>query len=730
MPNPQFLSSGGVNPATGDTLPLPSPATPGRIYQDIEASADRFPPEIYDLLTFQRGGFETSGDPLAQDFIPLSATPTWSPKDAKVFIIGVLPPSAHVTGQTLDRSATVAAVKGFAEDIDVTASATPTGGVSNGPAFSVAGYKIPVTQGPNTVGTPIQGGANGVDNGSPAIVQHSPAELYHIFHDAYVAHFKTEPTPNEVLFLVAQSMRETSGSWPNNNPGFIGNYPKPQPGTFKADGMDASGAPNKAAGTTNQYFITYDTVQSGAASFVKHAYGNANAKAAAANGDVMGYMVGLAQANYFGEPVNVYYAPFPGILQGVAGAIAAAGGPQFAVGGLPPTGPDLCAFKEDMKAYRARLGWTPDTLAGKKIPPPEVKATNPHGRFTSKSPYGEACPKDGSDPSNAEGKPDDWAKKGAEAAAKAAKDKAKLANTDLNDSELGQNLQAAQRAYIKALQISIEQMAATPPLRMLVNPISFKPSSEKIIADGSFSRGDGPVIEHWGEQQVKIAASGKLGGFYAIDVGSNPNGSPGTSPGLGRSARNFSGSYQNFLSLYLLYRNNAGIFLESFTQEKNPRVNNLAMVGSIYIFYDDVLYIGAFDSLNVTESDSGPFTLEYDFTFTVRAQFALDRVPDPLETYGNSKLFAQALPAVSTKGIQTDTSVTTPAVNQPTSPEDIAKFQALILKGEQNKTSPAAVIGLPTESSLGLSAPQPSGGDFKVTSFGQRSEEQDRKSVV
>jgi hypothetical protein len=66
----------------------------------------------------------------------------------------------------------------------------------------------------------------------------------------------------------------------------------------------------------------------------------------------------------------------------------------------------------------------------------------------------------------------------------------------------------------------------------------------------------------------------------------------------------------------------------------NSRVKNLSVVGSVYLYFDEILYIGSFDNLSLTESDSAPHTLDYSFSFTVRAWYLLDHLDDPQYTYG------------------------------------------------------------------------------------------------
>ena len=76
---------------------------------------------------------------------------------------------------------------------------------------------------------------------------------------------------------------------------------------------------------------------------------------------------------------------------------------------------------------------------------------------------------------------------------------------------------------------------------------------------------------------------------------------------------------------------------DSLTAEEG--VNNLTLLGSIYIYYDSTLYVGSFDSFNITETDTAPFTAEYSFEFKVRSAYLLDR---PDSEYGLAYSGAQS----------------------------------------------------------------------------------------
>jgi len=194
---------------------------------------------------------------------------------------------------------------------------------------------------------------------------------------------------------------------------------------------------------------------------------------------------------------------------------------------------------------------------------------------------------------------------GSDNAKAAAQENSRTSGTDLNQSELGQRFLLAQAAEIQATAQAINAMKNTPPLRFLVNPSTFKVDSEKITNDGNWTR-NGPIIEHWGDGQDKISLSGKIAAFFAIDATTISSGAPpqasssmsqqqsqefagavqgGGGPGLTRVARIYSKSYQNFLSLWLLYRNNAGIYLNgldaTYSSSKNairPSVSRLSML--------------------------------------------------------------------------------------------------------------------------------------------------------
>ena len=63
----------------------------GEIAQQIEQTADHYPPNVYNLLGFF-STLQTSSDSLSSQYIPLSQIP-FVAKNLKTFAIGLIPPS-------------------------------------------------------------------------------------------------------------------------------------------------------------------------------------------------------------------------------------------------------------------------------------------------------------------------------------------------------------------------------------------------------------------------------------------------------------------------------------------------------------------------------------------------------------------------------------------------------------------------------------------------------------
>jgi hypothetical protein len=628
-------------PVTGGNTPAPTPPTSrggvDRVLNQIEGAADYYPPEIYYGLLTYYSSLNLSPDPNL-DFVPVSQTKP----NPKIFAVGIIPPSARISGRTLDRSASVAAVTGSpTEQLDFSGPASQAAAYqSNASIVTTSGYTLKKGSGKASK-IEVPAGASTImregEDKTPVNTHLSVPQIWAALEQAYKEQFHRDPTPTELQMYTAQCLRETGGDLPNNNFGFVGNRGKNPnvPGTFLAkDG---------------KYYTSYPSTNEGAKGFLRHVVASSNVQSSAANGDALGYLTSLAQNGYYEDSVQHYYSGngglFPNLLTQVAGSMKGYGVTLSDGSGLPSTAPDCCALNETNGQYRVRVQKTTGQLKPNQL-----------FRFMPGSPYGDACPLEATPPENQADTNNEWIGAGSSNAADAKKVEAKIENTDLNQTDLGKRFLQAQERETKRTAVLLDKMQRTPPLRLLVNPISFKVSSEKIVTDGSWTR-NGPIVEHWGEQLDKIEANGKVAAFLAIDANSPDINFEG-GPGLTRVARQYSASYQNFLALYLLYRSNGHLFTAGLDNaDTQGFFSRLSLIGSIYIYYDNTLYIGSFDSFNITENDTAPYSLEYNFAFTARATFLLDR-PDEYD-YGMKKMFfgdptlvttADALDAYALKG--------------------------------------------------------------------------------
>jgi Transglycosylase SLT domain len=178
-------------------------------------------------------------------------------------------------------------------------------------------------------------------------------------------------------------------------------------------------------------------------------------------------------------------------------------------------------------------------------------------------------------------------------------------------------------------QISLIQQ--TPALMMLVNPSDFNRSYEHSV-DPVKTR-PGYVINMWLEKPLVITSKGVTAGQYAFQ-------SDG-SGGLVHQNRIQSISYQNLMSLVGIFKNNGNTFTDDTFGDSNSGIPLISL--SVYIYYDNHIYIGSFDEFEITDDGNKPFNLSYSWKFTVRYDLDTTQVLDSsvasaagssLSTYG------------------------------------------------------------------------------------------------
>jgi len=590
-----------VSSGQAATHPLPPGLRRGdRVIDEIENTADYYGPDLYrNLLTFfSSSEFQFDSN---QDFIPVSQTKA----NPKLFVVGIIPPAAKITGRMLDRSASIASVTGWPEQqLDY--------GDQSGNYVGGEGAK-----------------STGVSDNGVTLVD----------SNAYPRGAALEPSFWVSYVQMCQRLKvdpyEMAAVWECES-NFSPAAQNKQGGRVIAQGFNQlTLGPAKKIGMSDEVWNNFATLSPEQQLPWSEKY----FRGAYVKGKKAGQIYRVNFGGYTNPDGSIYAS------KAYINSLPEADRAKFK---NPDYQEKVCKQNPGLVDEQGRImpSILDKNVAGR--PSPGVRDSIQRAMTT----VGSSKPPDFVDPATSPPPKDtgngSWVDGGNTSAAQSKRESEAKVDTDLNRSTLGARFQGQQRAEAKLTKSILDMMGSTPPLRLLVNPKSFKVSSEKVVSDGNWTR-NGPIVEHWGDQQDKIDASGTLAAFFAIDANSQTQYRDGSSPGLTRVARNYSESYRNFLSLFLLYKNNGYCFTAPLEQETNRDkfFARLSLVGSIYIYYDSILYIGSFDNFNITETDDKPYTLEYNFQFTVRATFVLDRPDD----YGGRALPQRSRPVA---GISTD----------------------------------------------------------------------------
>jgi len=152
-----------------------------------------------------------------------------------------------------------------------------------------------------------------------------------------------------------------------------------------------------------------------------------------------------------------------------------------------------------------------------------------------------------------------------------------------------------------------KKMSEVPPLVLLINPSTFSHDMSKLIIDGSFTR-SGYVREHWGENLDTVSCDGTIGGFYGIQM---QGGNLKHQVMITRSHKKASLSFQNLMSLIMIYENNGRVYSDLYDRRR------VVLVGSVMMFWDGNVYIGNFNNFTVSDREENPYNTPYSFEFAV-----------------------------------------------------------------------------------------------------------------
>ena len=174
------------------------------------------------------------------------------------------------------------------------------------------------------------------------------------------------------------------------------------------------------------------------------------------------------------------------------------------------------------------------------------------------------------------------------------------------------------QARMDALNFQIAFLRSIPQLILLVNPQEFRRSHENMMDIVKTRVGN--VVHTWLEQPIKISASGVSAAQYAVAAD--------MSGGLSNYNRIHSLSYKNLMSLALIYKSNGSVYDVMVATKKGDAGaagdGTIIIPGSVFIYYDEHVYIGSFDNFSITDDATKPHNLAYSFTFTVRYDIHVD----------------------------------------------------------------------------------------------------------
>lgn len=158
-----------------------------------------------------------------------------------------------------------------------------------------------------------------------------------------------------------------------------------------------------------------------------------------------------------------------------------------------------------------------------------------------------------------------------------------------------------------ALIRQIETIRSVPGLLLMVNPSEFTRSFEPTV-DTSVKGRYGNIVHTWLEKPTELSCSGVTAGQYVV--------APDGSGGITGELRCFSASYQNLLSLLTIYKANGII------RGGSELDHGIAQLGySVFIYFDNFIYVGSFESFEIQDEDTRPHNMSYSFRFTVRYCF-------------------------------------------------------------------------------------------------------------
>jgi hypothetical protein len=185
----------------------------------------------------------------------------------------------------------------------------------------------------------------------------------------------------------------------------------------------------------------------------------------------------------------------------------------------------------------------------------------------------------------------------------------------------------ADNVTVADIQYQVEKMLQTPPLTLFINPTDMSIAYTAIQQYSQRTR-YGKVFERWGEGQPTLSISGSTGAWCAGADPSAAMGFPSTdgqnsvATGVQFATKRDSAAFQQFISLYHLYRNNGYIY---DTIEESQA---MLFVGAVAIDYDQMTYVGNINSFEYSYEEGVPNRIQWSMEFTVGRMY--DHAESPI----------------------------------------------------------------------------------------------------
>ena len=187
----------------------------------------------------------------------------------------------------------------------------------------------------------------------------------------------------------------------------------------------------------------------------------------------------------------------------------------------------------------------------------------------------------------------------------------------------------ADNVTVADIQYQVEKMLQTPPLTLFVNPSEMSVSYTAVQQFTQRTR-YGYVFERWGESQPKLSISGSTGAWCAgIDPGSSIGGASGfqvnetdVPTGVQFASKRNSAAFQQFISLYHIFRNNGYIY------DTIGKSEAMLFIGAVAIDYDQMTYVGNINTFEYSYDENNPHRIEWSMEFTVGRMY--DHAEEPL----------------------------------------------------------------------------------------------------